>query len=645
MAAILLSLSVGPYGLGCVDAEVPIEVERTPIPLQLSFEHKVVVPTSRFRFELPPDPEFLSKNARLTLRGTLGQGEAFEHTLLLPVTRDKDTKQPIVEIGVMDELWGVINPQPETTFTGSITLELEDLAGLFAKGQLNGVLILFTSILRPQVSAIPSTPMSYPGQQLKLKGKGFLRPEEGQTWAVIEQGVMSYDMREPVDLSGARVPILWTGTREEAVLALLPQPFGIEPGSFEGTLRMENELADGQLYKDQGTLSLRTSLQRPFVSGVNPGAASRSEVVRILGRGFLGTSSAQGYGMLLKFDGVFRPAAAPDNAIDYRGPRAVARAPYQVVSESLIRQDIWYEVDRQSLSLSGLGAVPGTFEGKIIPILLHKGQEVTGDAWSGEFKVSPTKQVVYVRFISGFEDALARFGLSNVSDLIRARIFEVLARDYEGLNVRFVTEPPTDFVDYMTIEIGGPDPTGRGLLGYDNSFNGVPKDTANLFLRDYLGGYNLDSMNAGFEPYGGVFIESFTIFSAKLNKSPGFETSARFDEILGPFMPELGGAPIKATEVQEGGRVAAISAVVLMMGNLIGHTASHEIGHSLGLPYVEGEDPGSPSYHNPVPGEGFLMDAGNDRPFNERAELEGQGPARFSPTNRAYLMRILPGGR
>lgn len=631
-----------PGVMGCGEGELPEQPPRQPLPLQLNFEHRLMVQTSAFRFELPDDPEFLNKNARLTLRGTLGQGQEFEHVLLLPVTRDATTKRPIVEVKVNGELWEALNPEPEVTFTGSLTLELQDISGLFARGQLQGVLILFTSVLRPQVSAIPSNPQSYPGQEIKLRGEGFLRPEEGTTWAVIEQGSMTYDAAPARDLSGQRVAIKWGGSRQDGVLAMVPDPFGILPGLFEGKLRMENELADGEVYKDAQQLSFRTTLQRPFVSAVNPPSGSRSQIIRILGRGFLATSPKQGYGMLLKFDGSFTPDLAPDQAIDYRGPRAVARAPYRVVSESLIQQDVWYEVDRDSFTLGGLGATPGVFSGKIIPILLYQGNELIGDAWSGEFRVLATTQVVHVRFIAGFEDALDRFGLSNASDLVRARILEVLRRDYEGINVRFVTEPPEDFVDYMTIEIGGPDPTGQGLLGYDNSFNGVPKDTSNLFLRDYLGGYNRDSIDAGFEPYGGVFIESFTIFSPKLSKDQGFETSKRFDELLGPFMPELGGTPVKATELPDGGRVAAIRAAVLMIGNLVGHTASHEIGHSLGLPYLEGEDPKAPTYHNPAPEPAAIMNAGNARSFEERAELDGQGPARFNATNRAYLRRILP---
>ena len=74
-----------------------------------------------------------------------------------------------------------------------------------------------------------------------------------------------------------------------------------------------------------------------------------------------------------------------------------------------------------------------------------------------------------------------------------------------------------------------------------------------------------------------------------------------------------------------------------MLGNLIGGTLSHEIGHSLGLanPYADG-------FHNAGDAPNRLMDAGGDRPFLERAELQGQGPGVFCDDEYAYLRMIMP---
>ena len=74
-----------------------------------------------------------------------------------------------------------------------------------------------------------------------------------------------------------------------------------------------------------------------------------------------------------------------------------------------------------------------------------------------------------------------------------------------------------------------------------------------------------------------------------------------------------------------------------MLGNLVGGTVAHEVGHSLGLanPYQDG-------FHDPGDAPDRLMDAGEARPFAERAQLMGQGPAVFCDDEYAYLRMILP---
>ena len=82
---------------------------------------------------------------------------------------------------------------------------------------------------------------------------------------------------------------------------------------------------------------------------------------------------------------------------------------------------------------------------------------------------------------------------------------------------------------------------------------------------------------------------------------------------------------------------------ILLMGNLTGHTAGHELGHAFGLAHFpETVENFAQRFHNDPPGPGLIMDAGSDRPFNERAELNGEGPAKFSDENLDYLKRILP---
>jgi hypothetical protein len=78
-------------------------------------------------------------------------------------------------------------------------------------------------------------------------------------------------------------------------------------------------------------------------------------------------------------------------------------------------------------------------------------------------------------------------------------------------------------------------------------------------------------------------------------------------------------------------------------GNLIANTITHEIGHSLGLAYFPEDERGpTDMFHNMGDNDGWIMDSGSYRAFEERAELDGATGPVWSPSNRDYLLRILP---
>jgi hypothetical protein len=221
---------------------------------------------------------------------------------------------------------------------------------------------------------------------------------------------------------------------------------------------------------------------------------------------------------------------------------------------------------------------------------------------------------------------------------------------YKGVNIEFRTTPPTDFALFSNVDLVGVDPNNMGLFGYDNS---PGKDDGNLRLYDQLGGVNAVTQQDGYPGYGGVFVRSLMGFSKHPGKFaqsvPGADDN--FDKLFDPFRPDQGGAPITSSDLAGGDiqalgdgsscpatdRKSRIECAIFVMGNLIGGTLAHEIGHSLGLanPYADG-------FHDAGDQPNRLMDAGGDRPFLERAVLQGQGPAVFCDDEYTYLRQVLP---
>lgn len=218
---------------------------------------------------------------------------------------------------------------------------------------------------------------------------------------------------------------------------------------------------------------------------------------------------------------------------------------------------------------------------------------------------------------------------------------EVIEGIYASYHLDVRLEPPADMDSnhVSTVEIGGPDPNGLGLLGFDNT---PGKDAGNLRLFDAIGGANSETQADGYPGFGGVFIDAFLYFSTHPDLPGSFPTSApepvaEFDEIFDPVRS----APATWAEFAgqgEASRVTAVQRAAATLAQLVGETTAHEIGHSLGLanPY------GSPnSFHNAVDEPGCLMDAGGDRPFAERAALPGATAPHFCHDHPTYLMEIL----
>jgi hypothetical protein len=254
-----------------------------------------------------------------------------------------------------------------------------------------------------------------------------------------------------------------------------------------------------------------------------------------------------------------------------------------------------------------------------------------------------------LNYQSAYVEELRDFGMRAVDKQIRQRILAVVNEAYKGVNMDFRTDPPTDFALYSNVDLVGVDPNNMGLFGYDNS---PGKDNGNLRLYDALGGVNAVTQQDGYPGFGGVFVRSFMAFSnhpgSFAQSVPGAD--AAFDQTFDPFRIDRKGTPITSADVAnlpallaDGSscpghdRPSQMACAVFVLGNLIGGTLAHEIGHSLGLanPYMDG-------FHDSGDGLNRLMDAGGDRPFLERAELQGQGPEVFCDDEYTYLRKILP---
>ncbi|TXC67616.1 hypothetical protein FRC91_20205 [Bradymonadales bacterium TMQ1] len=622
---------------GCSGEDAPAEQARPVVGVTPELEQRLVVPTSQLKLELIGSERIVADQARVTLRGEIEGGERFEVSLSAEPQRRGDVGAVYVIIDAQQWLWPRAPEAPEWFALMSVEVSLRDEVGEVARGEFAGARMRFVRSPGPQLSVDGEAPTFVNGS-LRLEGHGVLRPEEGQTWAVIEQGFVEATPGGRRDLVGERLPVRWSGSRERAELRLEPAIFGVHPGAYEVRVRLENELrGEAGTTRGQSELEFGGALQPTLLASLEPVAASRGQIVTMRGRGLLG--AGQGYGMILRYEGIFEPAAPGAPQMSFEGSRALERAVDEVRSDELLRQEVWYSVEGRTLE--GLGATPGVFEGSITPIVFDSAGESVGVGWQGRFEVLPTRQVVWLKYLPAFSRALDTFGLGNVEREIRDRILEVARRDFAGVNIVFVEDEPEDFSDYAVVEMGGPDPSGNRAFGYDNTFNDQAKDTGNLYLNDYLGGINRQSGESFNVLFGGVFVESFTYFSPTL--TPGNrDASEHFDRVFGPFMPGLGGEAVRGSEVGRGPRLVQIEEAVRVAGNVIGNTMVHEIGHSLGLTHLPGdwEAPGT-IFHNAEPG-GFIMDAGSERSFEQRAELDGEGPAVFNPQNSAYLREILP---
>lgn len=496
--------------------------------------------------------------------------------------------------------------------------------------------IAVRSELAPRIDTVLREGVIFPDEPIDVVGSGLLLAGEGESVAVVAGCFTPEGGGSCTDVDPVEVALVGAGPfdREHARFAFAPAIAGISPGRFTGTVALRNRFADGHTL-DSPALEVAYDLQRPIVYGASTDRASLGRYVTITGGGFVGPPDGA---TLLDFAGTF----TPDDGSD---PIAIDEV---LLPEVVDGRTVRYVVNEDD----GIGTTldvryqPGSFAGTLTPRIAFGAVEVTGDPAEFTFALAPVRQVVVVEFLPAYVESLRAFGLRAVDRQVRDRVLEVIRRDYATIGVDVRDAIPDDFAVYAVVEVGGPDPNGLGLLGYDNT---PGKDTENQRLYDRIGGVNAVTQQDGYPGYGGVFIESLLGYS---EHPPDGVTALigdeRFDALFDPLRPDTGRPVVSADfdageiEVPASGdgcpaddRRTQITCGIWALGSMVGSTVSHEVGHSLGL-----ADPYGSAFHDPGDAPDRLMDA--DRPFGERAELGGEGPSRFCADEYAYLRVILP---
>ncbi|MCC6662446.1 MAG: hypothetical protein IT375_01820 [Polyangiaceae bacterium] len=489
---------------------------------------------------------------------------------------------------------------------------------------------------------------------IKVEGDDFLLGAgEGRTVAILEGCFQKQSDTTCKPVPEAVVPLAPetinatpVTQRKLATFPFAPKIAGIEPGLFKGSVRLRSDHKVSGPTSETAQIPIQIQLVSTTLTSFSPPSASLGQFVEITGGGFVGKNpevdDPTAMTTRIQLVGTFTATGAPS------GKPVTLELITEYVSGRLVRY-VLNEEDALGQA-ADLRTVTGVFKGTAKPVATYGSQTVTGGEILVSLGISPVKQVVWVNWMPTYKDSLEHLGLRAADQRIRDRIIEVMGAIYLGVNLQLVTEEPRDFKLYARVDLEGPDPNGLGLLGYDNT---AGKDVGNDRLQDRIGGVNAVTQEGGYPGYGGVFIDSLIGFSEHPGKfAEKLEVAdPLFDQIFDPFRPDRGGKPVLAEELavnvpvlQDGSgcpasksdRKMRIACAIWVLGSLVGTTAGHEVGHSLGLADPEGEE-----FHNAGDAPNRLMDSGGARSFRERAEL-GEGPGVFCDAEYKYLKKILP---
>ncbi|MCK5795544.1 MAG: hypothetical protein KAI47_00055 [Deltaproteobacteria bacterium] len=626
--ALLIAIALTAHLLGACKAAPITSDLPPPTPASIiKVSPKILVPSSIMRIHA----------AGFNLQDTT-------HTLHISTSGRQTTLPLILKEG---ELSAILSPSAFGVMgigTRSVTFRIQSQnAGGDVLGPSTTFSLEFVDVLAPKVTAVGDG-LAYINGKISIEGSGLLLGgDEGQTEAEIDGCFLPQGVTGPCQTSGKvgkfTVSLSHDSiNRTRASFVYSPKLGGVGVGRLSGSLTLINHQS-GQTPVRSNTRPVIFDVQESLLNGLSTATVSLGQFLVIRGEGFVGGEG--GGSTILEFDGTFVPA---------KGGKT------KPVKTSLVTGFI----DGQTLRYimeegNGIGATidlrkeRGVLRGTWTPIISYGNQQHAAKSAVLSVTIAPVKQIVHVRFLPSWRDALRALGMQPADARVRERIMTVQRQAYASLNVEFRVDKPDDFGVYVTLDIAGADPNGLGLLGYDNT---PGKDVNNMRLFDHVGGVNALTQEDGYPGYGGVFAMSQFAFSehppSGMKRSPLH--SPLFDQIFDELRRD-GGRPATPSEVAVtptltsaalcpgAKRIDKIACAIVVLGNIIGHTAAHELGHSFGL----AEPFGAPTaYHNPGDVPNRLMEGGSGRPFAERAELQGEGPAVFCDDEYDYLRSLMP---
>lgn len=481
----------------------------------------------------------------------------------------------------------------------------------------------------------PSGGVHY-NDMLVIRGDGFHGPTEGELFFCAEGNFVTVEGTSPIsDCEPAA--LVEPGDRGRAVARLgvrFGSSRGLE-GEFDGIVFMESR-REGLETRQSAPRSALFRFGAPELFAILPANAALEARVRIEGAGFLGgLEDESDANTVITLSGRFTHAEGEEPVEADLVPR--------FISGTALEWTLRSESDGMRLLSTLFGFGEGRFDGVMQVTLIATQGEVSGTELPVSFQLTPVRQTVWLRFLPQFGTSLDRFGLRAAESIIRETIAARVQEIYADYRVDVFLEEPIGVSPsgVTTIEIGGPDPSGLGIFGRDNS---PGKDVGNLRLFDAIGGLNAEVQTDGFAGYGGVFVESYLWWSAhpELSGSRPIgapQTDPLFDDIFDVVRRDV----VTLAESRGEGspeRNIVSERALRAFTSMSAETVAHELGHALGL----SQPFGAPTdFHNPNDQAGCLMDAARDRPLGERAGEPGFELTHFCREATLYLDAILGG--